>query len=263
MFRPSFIVLAIVVTLASNILATGDRPKLLSGLVFDCAMNATGSAPARAICPTATAWECICAPDDVSTEYAQAIMAYTRANHMCHKYAKKIAKFGCAQCEYQIKEEPTSEPCFLSEVTLSNQLNSSSLFDIALSYMLQVQPQVQSEGKRIAESSAKHSVQTASGQVVHCDTYGTVRFKLKSVAPLSLASYGREDGKDVMTITIKGLTVAKTLSRTGYTLDFTRIVEDQARVATRATVRAPLMDWHHGYGHVPVSSIMELVKSSV
>ncbi|KDE04027.1 hypothetical protein MVLG_05528 [Microbotryum lychnidis-dioicae p1A1 Lamole] len=122
MFRSSFIVLAIIATMTSNILATGDGPKPLSGLEFDCAMNATGSASARAICPTATEWECIYAPDDVSTQYAQAIMAYTRAHHICHKYTKKIAKFGCAKCEYQTKAEPTSEACLLSEDTLSDQL---------------------------------------------------------------------------------------------------------------------------------------------
>ncbi|SCZ88747.1 BZ3500_MvSof-1268-A1-R1_Chr2-1g04610 [Microbotryum saponariae] len=128
------------------------------------------------------------------------------------------------------------------------------------------------------------NVQTASGQVVHCDTYGTVRFKLRSGASLSLsnvyhlpgapvnlvstralyrsgASCGWEDGRDVMTIKIKGLTVAKTLNGTGYTLDFTRIVEDQAHVATRATVGAPLMEWHRRYGHIAVSSLKELVKS--
>ncbi|SGY12027.1 BQ5605_C011g06363 [Microbotryum silenes-dioicae] len=64
-----------------------------------------------------------------------------------------------------------------------------------------------------------------------------------------------------MTITYQGVILAKTLSGTGYALDFTRIVEDQAHVATRATVGAPLMEWHRRYGHVPVSSIMELVKS--
>ncbi|SGY55232.1 BQ5605_C006g03991 [Microbotryum silenes-dioicae] len=123
-----------------------------------------------------------------------------------------------------------------------------------------------------------------SGQVVHCNTYGMVRFKLKSGASLSLANVyhlpgapvnliltralfksgakcGWEDGKDVMTITYQGVILAKTLSGTGYALDFTRIVEDQAHVATRATVGAPLMEWHCRYGHVPVSSIMELVKS--
>ncbi|SGZ29182.1 BQ5605_C055g12642 [Microbotryum silenes-dioicae] len=128
------------------------------------------------------------------------------------------------------------------------------------------------------------NVQTASGQVVHCDTYGTVRFKLRSGASLSLsnvyhlpgapvnlvstralyrsgASCGWEDGRDVMTIKIKGLTVAKTLNGTGYTLDFTRIVEDQAHVATRATVGAPLMEWHRRYSHIAVSSLKELVKS--
>ncbi|SCV72775.1 BQ2448_4312 [Microbotryum intermedium] len=66
---------------------------------------------------------------------------------------------------------------------------------------------------------------------------------------------------DVMTIKIKGLTVARTLNGTGYTLDFSRIVEDQAHVATRATVGAPLMEWHRRYGHLPVGSVMELVKS--
>ncbi|SGY19608.1 BQ5605_C014g07700 [Microbotryum silenes-dioicae] len=132
--------------------------------------------------------------------------------------------------------------------------------------------------------SGNLKVQTASGQVVHCDTYGMVRFKLKSGASLSLANVyhlpgapvnlistralfksgakcGWEDGKDVMTITYQGVILAKTLSGTGYALDFTRIVEDQAHVATRATVGAPLMEWHRRYGHVPVSSIMELVKS--
>ncbi|SGY49759.1 BQ5605_C001g00813 [Microbotryum silenes-dioicae] len=132
--------------------------------------------------------------------------------------------------------------------------------------------------------SGNLKVQTASGQVVHCDTYGMVRFKLKSGASLSLANVyhlpgapvnlistralfksgakcGWEDGKDVMTITYQGVILAKTLSGTGYALDFTRIVEDQAHVATRATVGAPLMKWHRRYGHVPVSSIMELVKS--
>ncbi|SGZ02392.1 BQ5605_C033g11205 [Microbotryum silenes-dioicae] len=132
--------------------------------------------------------------------------------------------------------------------------------------------------------SGNLKVQTASGQVVHCDTYGMVRFKLRSGASLSLANVyhlpgapvnlistralfksgakcGWEDGKDVMTITYQGAIVAKTLSGTGYALDFTRIVEDQAQVATRATVGAPLMEWHRRYGHVPVSSILELVKS--
>ncbi|SGZ27856.1 BQ5605_C026g10207 [Microbotryum silenes-dioicae] len=134
--------------------------------------------------------------------------------------------------------------------------------------------------------SGNLKVQTASGQVVHCDTYGMVYFKLKSGASLSLANVyhlpgvpvnlistralfksgakcGWEDGnlKDVMTITYQGVILAKTLSGTGYALDFTRIVEDQAHVATRATVGAPLMEWHRRYGHVPVSSIMELVKS--
>ncbi|SGZ16041.1 BQ5605_C029g10723 [Microbotryum silenes-dioicae] len=132
--------------------------------------------------------------------------------------------------------------------------------------------------------SGNLKVQTASGQVVHCDTYGMVRFKLKSGASLSLANVyhlpgapvnlistralfksgakcGWEDGKDVMTITYQGVILAKTLSGTGYALDFTRIVEDQAHVATRATVGAPLMEWHRRYGHVPVSSIMELIKS--
>ncbi|SGY12370.1 BQ5605_C011g06486 [Microbotryum silenes-dioicae] len=132
--------------------------------------------------------------------------------------------------------------------------------------------------------SGNLKVQTASGQVVHCDTYGMVRFKLKSGASLSLANVyhlpgapvnlistralfksgakcGWEDGKDVVTITYQGVILAKTLSGTGYALDFTRIVEDQAHVATRATVGAPLMEWHRRYGHVPVSSIMELVKS--
>ncbi|SGY12028.1 BQ5605_C011g06364 [Microbotryum silenes-dioicae] len=132
--------------------------------------------------------------------------------------------------------------------------------------------------------SGNLKVQTASGQVVHCDMYGMVRFKLKSGASLSLANVyhlpgapvnlistralfksgakcGWEDGKDVMTITYQGVILAKTLSGTGYALDFTRIVEDQAHVATRATVGAPLMEWHRRYGHVPVSSIMELVKS--
>ncbi|SGY11597.1 BQ5605_C095g13085 [Microbotryum silenes-dioicae] len=115
--------------------------------------------------------------------------------------------------------------------------------------------------------SGNLKVQTASGQVVHCDTYGMVRFKLKSGASLSLANVyhlpgapvnlistralfksgakcGWEDGKDVMTITYQGVILAKTLSGTGYALDFTRIVEDQAHVATRATVGAPLMEWH-------------------
>ncbi|SGZ27916.1 BQ5605_C026g10220 [Microbotryum silenes-dioicae] len=134
--------------------------------------------------------------------------------------------------------------------------------------------------------SGNLKVQTASGQVVHCDTYGMVYFKLKSGASLSLANVyhlpgvpvnlistralfksgakcGWEDGnlKDVMTITYQGVILAKTLSGTGYALDFTRIVKDQAYVATRATVGAPLMEWHRCYGHVPVSSIMELVKS--
>ncbi|SGY81088.1 BQ5605_C009g05455 [Microbotryum silenes-dioicae] len=132
--------------------------------------------------------------------------------------------------------------------------------------------------------SGNLKVQTASGQVVHCDTYGMVRFKLKSGASLSLANMyhlpgapvnlistralfksgakcGWEDSKDVMTITYQGVILAKTLSGTSYALDFTRIVEDQAHVATRATVGASLMEWHRRYGHVPVSSIMELVKS--
>ncbi|SGY58053.1 BQ5605_C006g04336 [Microbotryum silenes-dioicae] len=116
--------------------------------------------------------------------------------------------------------------------------------------------------------SGNLKVQTASGQVVHCDTYGMVRFKLRSGALLTCKSLfksgakcGWEDGKDVMTITYQGVILAKTLSGTGYALDFTRIVEDQAHVATRATVGAPLMEWHRRYGHVPVSSIMELVKS--
>ncbi|SGY32234.1 BQ5605_C002g01337 [Microbotryum silenes-dioicae] len=122
--------------------------------------------------------------------------------------------------------------------------------------------------------SGNLKVQTASGQVVHCDTYGMVRFKLKSGASLSLANVyhllgapvnlistralfksgakcGWEDGKDVMTIIYQGVILAKTLSGTGYALDFTRIVEDQAHVATRATVGAPLMEWHRRYGHVP------------
>ncbi|SGY92246.1 BQ5605_C038g11725 [Microbotryum silenes-dioicae] len=125
--------------------------------------------------------------------------------------------------------------------------------------------------------SGNLKVQTASGLVVHCATYGMVRFKLKSGASLSLANVyhlpgapvnlistralfksgakcGWEDDKDVMTITYQGGIVAKTLSGTSYTLDFTRIVEDQAHVATRATAGASLMEWHR-------RSIMELVKS--
>ncbi|SGY18679.1 BQ5605_C014g07438 [Microbotryum silenes-dioicae] len=132
--------------------------------------------------------------------------------------------------------------------------------------------------------SGNLKVQTASGQVVHCDTYGMVRFKLKSGASLSLANVyhlpgapvnlistralfksgakcGWEDGNNVMTITYQGVILAKTLSGTSYALDFTRIVEDQAHVATRATVGASLMEWHCRYGHVPVSSIMDLIKS--
>ncbi|SGZ29649.1 BQ5605_C050g12465 [Microbotryum silenes-dioicae] len=116
--------------------------------------------------------------------------------------------------------------------------------------------------------SGNLKVQTASGQVVHCDTYGMVRFKLKSGASLSLANVYHLPGAPVNLISTRALFKSGAKCGwedgkdcTGYALDFTRIVEDQAHVATRATVGAPLMEWHRRYGHVPVSSIMELVKS--